>query len=204
MFRLSTRYAPRDLVPTSRAGLGGSHRVRAFVVDDLRAMAAAARRAGAPLAIVSAYRRYSTQVSVFGSWSRLIGRPAALLVSARPGHSEHQLGTTIDFTNLGGGKPWRVRDWGWTKAGAWLARNAWKYGFVMSYPKGKTTVTCYTYEPWHYRYVGRRLAKQVHDSQLTLREFLWARQTPVAPVPVAPVTPSPRPSVEPTPSETTS
>jgi hypothetical protein len=72
----------------------------------------------------------------------------------------------------------------------------------MSYPKGMTAVTCYTYEPWHYRYVGRKLAKQVHDSGLTLREFLWARQTPVAPAPVAPVTPSP--SVEPTPSETTS
>ena len=59
----------------------------------------------------------------------------------------------------------------------------------MSYPKGKTKVTCYTYEPWHYRYVGRTLAKQVHDSKLTLREFLWQRQNP----PTAPE-PTPTPS----------
>jgi D-alanyl-D-alanine carboxypeptidase len=94
-----------------------------------------------------------------------------------------------------------VNDWGKSKAGKWLKANAWKYGFVMSYPKGKTAVTCYTYEPWHYRYVGRPLAKDVRDSTLTLREFLWQRQNPpAAPEP----TPTPTPTPEPSPSDTTS
>jgi D-alanyl-D-alanine carboxypeptidase len=54
-----------------------------------------------------------------------------------------------------------------------MKNNAWKYGFMMSYPKGKSSITCYTYEPWHYRYVGRALARHIHDSGLTIREYLW-------------------------------
>ena len=173
IFRLPSKYNPPDLVTTSRAGLGGPYKVRALVIADLKAMATDARKAGAPLAIVSAFRSSSMQASVFGSWSRALGRSTALLVSARPGHSEHQLGTTIDFTSRGGGKPWYAGDWGRTKAGSWLARNGWKYGFVMSYSRGETSMTCYRYEPWHYRYVGREVAAAVHASHLTLREWLW-------------------------------
>jgi zinc D-Ala-D-Ala carboxypeptidase len=54
-----------------------------------------------------------------------------------------------------------------------MASNAWKYGFVMSYPNGKQALSCYSYEPWHYRYVGRAVAKSVHDSSLTYRVWLW-------------------------------
>ena len=122
---------------------------------DLRAMASAARKAGARLAIQSAYRSYTTQKSTFAYWVRVSGYSAAIRSSARAGHSEHQLGTTIDFRSYGGSAPWYYSDWGKSKAGAWLRANAWKYGFVMSYPKGKTSVTCYAYEPWHFRYVGR-------------------------------------------------
>ena len=91
---------------------------------------------------------------------RVSGYAAALKSSARAGHSEHQLGTTVDFRSYGGSAPWYYADWGRSKAGAWLKSNAWKYGFVMSYPKGKTTLTCYAYEPWHYRYVGRADGRQ--------------------------------------------
>jgi hypothetical protein len=63
------------------------------------------------------------------------GYAAALKVSARPGHSEHQLGTTIDFKSYGGSAPWNYTNWATTRAGAWMAANAWKYGWVMSYPK---------------------------------------------------------------------
>jgi zinc D-Ala-D-Ala carboxypeptidase len=203
-YRLSSAHKPKDLRSTANAGLNSGYKVRKFVITDLKKMASAARRAGARFSVQSAYRSYATQKATFASWVRLHGYAVALQESARAGHSEHQLGTTLDLKSYRGKAPWDVADWGKTKAGKWLRANAWKYGFVMSYPKGMTTVTCYTYEPWHYRYVGRKLAKQVHDSQLTLREFLWARQTPVAPAPVAPVTPSPSSSVEPTPSETTS
>jgi D-alanyl-D-alanine carboxypeptidase len=54
-----------------------------------------------------------------------------------------------------------------------MARNAWRFGFVMSYPKGREAETCYAYEPWHYRYVGREVAQAIHDSGLTPRRYLW-------------------------------
>jgi hypothetical protein len=217
-FRLTSGYAPVGLRSTANAGLNGGHRVRALVIADLRAMATAARKAGARLAVQSAYRSYATQRSTFAYWSRVSGYPAALRSSARAGHSEHQLGTTVDFRSYGGSAPWSYRDWATSKAGAWLKANAWRYGFVMSYPKGKTSVTCYAYEPWHYRYVGRAEAAKVRASGLTLREYLWRAQTAPAPTPTqTPIEPTPTatpvepsaeptpgvPSIEPTPAEPT-
>ena len=113
-------------------------------------------------------------MATFAYWVRVSGRAKALKASARPGHSEHQLGTTIDFRSASSTKaPWDYADWATTGPGAWMKANAWRYGFVMSYPKGESATTCYTYEPWHYRYVGRTLAERIHDSGLTVREYLW-------------------------------
>ena len=104
------------------------------------------------------------------------GYEQALRTSARPGHSEHQLGTSLDFTSAGGRAPWEYADWAATPAGAWMQANAWRYGFVMGYPAGSFAVTGYDYEPWHYRYVGRDLAAAVHASGLPLRQYLWQTQ----------------------------
>ncbi len=206
-FRLSSAHRPKDFRSTAAAGLNSGYRVRRVAVTDLKKMATAARRAGARFSVQSAYRSYATQKATFQHWVREHGYAVALKESARAGHSEHQLGTTVDLRSYGGRAPWDLKDWGRTKAGKWLKANAWKYGFVMSYPRGKTKVTCYTYEPWHYRYVGRTLAKQVHDSKLTLRELLWQRQNPPAPpepTPTPDPTPEPIPTPEPTPSDATS
>jgi zinc D-Ala-D-Ala carboxypeptidase len=200
-YRLTSGYAPGDLRSTANAGLNGTHKVRAFVIADLRAMASAARRAGARLAVQSAYRSFATQRSTFAYWSRVSGYSAALRTSARAGHSEHQLGTTIDFRSYGGSAPWYSADWGKSKAGAWMKANAWRYGFVMSYPKSKMSLTCYAYEPWHYRYVGRPMAAKIRSSGLTLREYLWRQQNAPVPTPVpTPVaTPDPTPDTTPEP-----
>jgi len=189
-FRLPTTYAPGDLRSTANAGLNGGNQVRALVIGDLRAMTSAAKAAGARLAVQSAYRSYPTQRSTFAYWSSVSGNVAALRSSARAGHSEHQLGTTVDFRSYGGSAPWYYADWGSSKAGAWLRQNAWRFGFVMSYAKGRATVTCYAYEPWHYRYVGRTMAATIRTSGLTLREFLWRQQT----IPASTATPTPSPS----------
>ncbi len=196
-YRLPNGYYPGDLRSTANAGLNGGHTVRAFVIADLRAMVRAARAAGARVAVQSAFRSYSTQKSTFAYWSRVSGYSAALKSSARAGHSEHQLGTTVDFRSYGGSAPWYYSDWGNTKAGAWLKKNAWKYGFIMSYPKGKASVTCYAYEPWHFRYVGRSEAAKVRSSGLTLRQYLWLEQTAPAPTPTPTPTPTDQPSGEP-------
>jgi D-alanyl-D-alanine carboxypeptidase len=176
ILRVPRSYVPPDLVHVSAAGIPGDGIVRELLVDDLRAMTDAASAAGAAIAVESAYRSFDRQVSVFDKWVRMLGRPRALQVSARPGHSEHQLGLAIDFRSEPGGTPF-VDDWATTPAGKWMRTHAWEYGFVMSYPKGKLDIVCYDYEPWHYRYVGRDLAAAIHDSGLTPREYLWTHFT---------------------------
>src|SRR5918995_1256324 len=174
IYRVGSSYAPSDLRDTGNYALNSGYQVRSIVGPDLAAIAKAARAAGAPIQVVSGYRSYEQQKATFAHWVRVGGYQQALLTSARPGHSEHQLGTTIDVTSKGGAAPWKYADWGATAAGAWMNRHGWKFGFLMTYPKGKTSVSCYAYEPWHYRYVGRPIAAAVRESGMTLREAIWA------------------------------
>ena len=173
-YAMSADYAPPDLVPASDAGLTGSSGtklVRSVVVEDLAAMAAAWREAGLSMIVESAYRSYANQAATFDSWVARIGYAGALVRSARPGHSEHQLGTAIDVTSPGWGG--RFGDWAVeSPEGAWMAANAWRHGFVMSYPAGSQDETCFSYEPWHYRWIGRDAAAAHRKSGLQLRQFL--------------------------------
>jgi D-alanyl-D-alanine carboxypeptidase len=186
-------YKPPDLVSISNAGVTGGGQIRQVAFDDLVAMANAAAKAGTPLGNVSSYRSYNTQKSLFNSYVKGYGFNRAITFSARPGHSEHQLGTTIDFAPAGT-SVFVSEDVG---AGKWLSKNAWKYGWLMSYPRGKRALVCYRYEPWHYRYFGRDLAAKIHASGLTTREYLWANFTTAV---VPPASPSPGNSSEPPPS----
>ena len=178
IYKVGPKYAPTDLRDSGNYALNGGYRVRSIIGSDLRAMARAASAAGAPIRLVSAYRSYAQQAATFQHWVSVGGYSQALLTSARAGHSEHQLGTTIDATSKGGAAPWSYADWAATKAGAWMKKQAWKYGFVMSYPKGMTAVTCYSYEPWHYRYVGKPIAAALRSSGMTLRAAIWAAYGP--------------------------
>ena len=209
MLRVEKTYVPPDLVPVSRAGVSDGGSVRKVAIDDLRAMEQAAEANGTPLGNVSTYRSYRTQVKLFNTYVRGYGYDRAVKFSARPGHSEHQLGLVIDFA-AAGAHTFVSEE---SPTGAWLAANAWRYGWLMSYPKGKYPVTCYTYEPWHYRYVGRDLAAAIHESGLTIREYLWTHHTLVDPVTGEPIstaspsapgvsTPPTSPSASPTRSST--
>ncbi|MGL5928749.1 MAG: M15 family metallopeptidase [Dermatophilaceae bacterium] len=175
-YRLDRTFAPGDLRSTRLAGLDDGHSVRAAVLPDLAAMTAAARVAGAPIAVQSGYRSHATQAELFRQDVADRGEDRARRGSARPGHSEHQLGTSLDFRSAGGPPAWELADWATTRAGAWMAANAWRYGFVLSYPKGQQAGVCYMYEPWHYRYVGRARAATIRASGLPLREFLWKEE----------------------------
>lgn len=175
VFQLPPGYAPTDFVSTADAGLGGGHIIRAVALDDLVALIDAATAEGVQLAVQSAYRSYAGQVLTFNGWVAEVGYAEALQTSARPGHSEHQLGTAIDFRSADGPAPWRLADWATTREGSWLAANGWRFGWVMSYPKGATAVSCYRYEPWHYRYVGREAAVTIHDAGISPREWLWGQ-----------------------------
>ena len=175
IFMVPSTYGPRDLSWVGNAGIAGSGYVRTLAISDLRALDRAAKAAGIRLRVVSAYRSYWSQKATFNYWVEKDGYATAVRYSARPGHSEHQLGTTVDFSFVGGADPWNYADFASTRAGAWLKANAWKYGWVMSYPKGAEHLTGYGYEPWHYRYFGRTLAYQQRVSGLVPRYWLWRR-----------------------------
>lgn len=177
-YRLPATDDPPDLVSVRAAGFTSDHQVRAIVIDDLRALREAAEAAGLGLEVQSAYRSFSYQRQVFAGWVERLGEARALRVSARPGHSEHQLGTAIDLRSRGGPAPWDLDDWARTPEGAWMRDNAYRFGFVLSYPAGEEERTCYDYEPWHFRWVGVERAAQVHASGLPLRVWLWEHRPP--------------------------
>ena len=185
---LGPKYRPTDLVSVRDGGVAGGGLIREVVIEDLKAMAAAAKKNGTPLVAWSPFRGYKQQTTLFNGYAGWNGEKytnfdSAITFSARPGHSEHQTGLTIDFVAVG--DTGLTSNWEVTRTGGWMARNAWKYGWLMSYPKGKTDVTCYGYEPWHYRYVGREMAAKIHESGLTIREYLWANHTQLDPACVA-------------------
>jgi D-alanyl-D-alanine carboxypeptidase len=213
LLRVEEDYVPPDLVPVGEAGISGPGLIRAVAIDDLRALAQAAAANGTPIEVNSPYRSYQEQVASYNGWYSIDGE-AANGYSQRPGHSEHQLGLTIDFQALGGPSALQG-DWATTPTGAWMRDNAWRFGWVMSYPLDPdhspgddlwSDRTCFTYEPWHYRYLGREVAAAVHESGLSIREYLWANHTTLDQnlQPVATATPSPSPTPEPTPMPTPS
>jgi D-alanyl-D-alanine carboxypeptidase len=197
ILRVASTYVPPDLVPVSEAGLAGTGMVRAVAIADLTEMTAAAKANGTPIGVQSAYRSYAQQKATFAYWVKVDGYQGALKVSARPGHSEHQLGVAVDFKSDKGGPPWQGGDWALSPAGFWMKANAWKYGWVLSYPRNEFDKVCYSYEPWHFRYLGKDLAKKVHDSKLTIREYLWANFTTAEVPPPSSGTPKPSPSAIP-------
>jgi len=173
-YALPADHVPPDLVAASAAGLegaSGARLVRQILIDDLRAMRIAWQAAGLTIELESGYRSYADQATTFNGWAARIGHAAALVRTARPGHSEHQLGTAVDVISPG----WsgRFGDWAIESAeGAWMAAHAWEYGFVMSYPADGIAETCFGYEPWHYRWIGREAAGEHRASGLHLRRFL--------------------------------
>jgi D-alanyl-D-alanine carboxypeptidase len=170
--RLPEGYVPPDLVAVSRAGLPGGGSIRLIAIADLKALAKAGRKAGVRLAVESAYRSEARQRRTFAGWVRTAGEAESRRFSARAGHSEHQLGTAIDFKAAGGGSPWTPA-FARSRHALWLAANAWRFGWIQSYPRGAETQTCYGREAWHYRYVGRDVAAEVHASGMALRAWLW-------------------------------
>lgn len=170
---LPADFAPADLVEVTEAGFDSRDRVRQFVIPDLAALREGASANGTPIAVISGYRSFAYQDELFRERSAQLGEQAAVIETARPGHSEHQLGTAVDVLDRGTAE--LTTAFGATPAGRWVADNAPRYGFVVSYPEDARDRTCYEYEPWHLRYLGRDVAAEVHASGLTPREWMAAR-----------------------------
>jgi D-alanyl-D-alanine carboxypeptidase len=167
-------YVPPDLVSIKAAKIpaaNGDPQVRKVVLPALERLFNDAQAAGVNFVVLSAYRSYDQQKAVLEAEIRAYGPEQAPRQVAEPGHSEHQLGTAIDFTSFGV-KYQTDQKFGLLPEGRWLADNAHKYGFVMSFPDGKETITGYIYEPWHFRFVGPDVARMVRERGITLNEFL--------------------------------
>jgi zinc D-Ala-D-Ala carboxypeptidase len=166
-------YAPKDLVPLTASGVptvgGRDLMLRREAAEHLKDLAAAAAADGEELVVASAFRSYLDQSYTYERLKSIYG-PEADAMSASPGHSQHQLGTAVDFTNSVAA--YQVQPiFGQTSAAWWLQNHAAQYGFVLSYPPGKDE-TGYQFEPWHYRYIGLENARRLQKSGLTLQEFL--------------------------------
>lgn len=191
---LPTGYAPSDLVSV---GNGQTLRKEAAAAMDL--MVKAAIKDSVALVPGSGYRSYATQVTVYNNYVKQDGQARADTYSARPGYSEHQTGLTMDFAPIDD-------SFGNTPADVWLRAHAHLYGFVMRYPADKVAITGYQYEPWHYRYVGTKVAADIHSKGLTLEEYygitggLYPGQEPTTPTePAEPSQPA-DPGTNPTPT----
>lgn len=151
---LSAKYAPSDLVLLENGNYRVSradHYLRRNAALSLDEMAIEAKKAGVTLTASSTYRSYDYQVIVYNSWVEQLGRQQADKVSARPGHSQHQLGHVVDFGSI-------TNAFAATAEGRWIAANASGFGWSLSYPKDIEHITGYSWESWHYRYVGKETA----------------------------------------------
>lgn len=133
--------------------------------DAFQKLSDAAAQEGLDIYIGSDYRDYAYQVKIYNNYCNLYGWEQADSFSARPGYSEHQTGLTIDCNTIDDA-------FGDTQESVWLAQHCADYGFIIRFPKGKESITGYQYEPWHIRYVGVDVAKEIQKYGLTLEEYL--------------------------------
>lgn len=161
--KLPSDYVPR-LVPV------GSTQIRQETANAINQLISEASKQGYSLKIVSGYRSYSQQQSVYNSYVASDGQTNADTYSARPGFSEHQTGLVADIGYSNSYCNLEVC-FGETPAGRWVAANASNFGFIIRYPLGKDSITGYQYEPWHLRYLGVETAKAVVGSGKTLDEY---------------------------------
>jgi LAS superfamily LD-carboxypeptidase LdcB len=174
--QLRADWRPSDLVPIDAGDMmpGRTGEVRIAAMRAYQELAAVAKaEAGLDLGIRSAFRSFETQCFTFNYWVDERGYEHASNFSARPGRSEHQLGTAIDITAASVG--WELtQEMADTPEGIWLEANAHRFGFGLSYPDGYEDLSGYSYEPWHWRYIGREAAAEMAATGLKLIEYLLA------------------------------
>ena len=173
-YYLTPCYVPEDLVFAKDLHLviaSDTHRnyVHIDVYYALKDLFSDAKRQGIYLYLSNGYRSFARQEFLYYQYA-LDGRNADFF-SARPGHSEHQTGLAVDITSQSVNYL-LVQEFENTKEGKFLAKNAHKYGFILRYPKNKTYMTGYAFEPWHLRYVGVEAATIIYENNLVFEEYL--------------------------------
>ena len=161
-------YEPSDLVTIKNwYAYGDGQLLRQKAYDNFISMYNEAKKSDITLIINSAYRSYADQEEVYNDYVTWYGETDANKIAAKPGHSEHQTGLAIDIVTPG----YNSKTFEESTAFTWLQNNAYKYGYILRYPKDKEYLTGYDYESWHYRYVGEEIAKYIHDNNITYDEY---------------------------------
>ncbi|HEY5557213.1 D-alanyl-D-alanine carboxypeptidase family protein [Acetobacterium sp.] len=166
---ISADFVPDDLVSVDLPSTRDTQ-LRGVAATALTGLFKAASTAGLELYCCSGYRTYETQAGLYDWNVQTYGVEGAELVSARPGMSEHQMGLAMDVTSASAGFD-LLESFGSMPEGQFIKDNAYKYGFIVRYPQGKTDITGYAYEPWHLRYVGVDVATDIYNSGKTMEEY---------------------------------
>ena len=166
-YKLDSNYVPANLV-TIEPTYGYQFEIRQDVYEAFKNMYNAAKSDGISMFIVSPYRSYKLQNSIYNNYVAIDGINKADTYSARPGFSEHQSGLAVDLAP----KAYMDLDTFVTSPSYnWMIENSYKYGFILRYPQNKEYITGYMYEPWHYRYVGVEAATIIKNEDLTFEEY---------------------------------
>ena len=166
-------YLDKDYVPTNLEKISTVYALSNMkLVENAKEayeeMAKDASKSKLKLVILSSYRSYDYQVDLYNRYAKKDGKEKADTYSGRPGFSEHQTGLAFDIYN---GKTTYTK-FESTKEFDWMQENAYKYGFILRFPKGKELETGYQYESWHYRYVGKDIAKEIYDKDICFEEYM--------------------------------
>lgn len=172
---VSSDYVPKNLVKLEKNEYFNINRndlsLRPDVYEALKDFSIAANKEGIKLLVSSTYRSFEYQKNLFAKWVKIDGLEEAERESARPGTSQHQLGSVIDFGSI-------TDDFAETKMGKWIYENASNYGWSLSFPRNYEDVTGYRWECWHFRYIGKNACefqkKWFNNVQQYMLEFINA------------------------------
>jgi len=166
---LTKNYLPKNLVSTN-SQYKENILINKKVYEAFKKMQYAAKKYGYELDIMSGYRDYYYQETIYNKSLKEKGYAYTFRSVAKPGTSEHQTGLAIDICFYRDEHCYIEHELENTPELTWLINNSYKYGFIMRYPKNKDDVTGYNYEPWHYRYIGS-LANFLTKKELTMEEY---------------------------------
>ena len=165
-------YMENDYIPENLEDLDTSYsrsgmKLVKSAKDSLEKMIESAKNDGYTIRVMSSYRSYNYQVNLYNRYVNTDGKEAADTYSARPGFSEHQTGLCVDIDDS------KINYTNFEKSESfkWMQENAHLYGFILRYPEDKTEITGYTYESWHYRYVGKEIATYIKKHNITFDEY---------------------------------
>ncbi len=163
--RVSAAYRPKLVTVAVKASGVPDVRLQPVAATALTRLFRAAAKAGYTLVVRSSYRSYATQATWYATMDKNLTAPA--------GASEHQSGLAVDLAGIQAGRLVRGTALGSSRTGAWLLKHAADYGFILRYPTNQSKITGIAYEPWHFRYVGVKVAKGVNATKTkTLERYL--------------------------------